>query len=189
MSCKSTGATESTKPAPVGDYAASCLERERAFTESSVLHNNPSVLIRLNYSVEFRYGVLVDIADKVYKGLPVDVSMGYVNVIWQSDAVCHTIQALELAGVPAVPINITGPDVLSVRTLAHRFGEVLGRTAQITGQENETAWLSSAAHSHKLFGMPSVSVETMISWIAGWMLQGGQTWGKPTGFEKRDGKF
>jgi hypothetical protein len=185
----SGGATEDTPPAPVGEYAASCLERERVFTEHSRRQGNPIALIRLNYSVEFRYGVLVDIAQKVFHRLPVDVTMGYVNVIWQGDAVRHTIQALDVAGAPAVPINVTGPEVLSVRALAHRFGEMLGRPVQIVGQENETAWLSSAARAHRIFGRPAVTVEAMTSWISAWMLQGGQIWGKPTGYENREGRF
>jgi nucleoside-diphosphate-sugar epimerase len=146
-------------------------------------------LIRLNYSVEFRYGLLVDIAQMVLAGKPVDVTTGYVNVIWQNDAVAHSIQALEIAGSPAVPINVTGPDTLSVRDLAERFGRVLGRPVVITGTEAETAWLNNASYSHRLFGLPKTSVDSMIQWISEWLVQNGETWGKPTGFERRDGKF
>ena len=185
----SGGAREDTPTAPIGEYAASCVSREQAFAESAAKRGTPVALIRLNYSVEFRYGVLVDIAQKVLAGRPVDVSTGYVNVIWQTDAVAHSIQALELAGVPAVPVNVTGPGTLSVRDLAHRFGVALGRPVQITGTEAETAWLNNAAYSHRLFGEPQTSLDQMIEWVSAWLLQHGETWGKPTGFENRDGRF
>lgn len=185
----SGGATEATPLAAIGQYAASCIAREAAFTQVAAQRGNPVALIRLNYSVEFRYGLLVDIAQAVLQGKPVDVTTGQVNVIWQTDAVAHSIQALAAAGAPAVPINVTGGEILSVRDLAHRFGQALGRPVEITGQESETAWLNNAAWSHRLFGPPSISVEQMISWISAWLLRGGETWGKPTGFEKRDGQF
>ncbi|MFA5266063.1 MAG: NAD(P)-dependent oxidoreductase, partial [Opitutaceae bacterium] len=123
----SGGATEATPVAPVGDYAASCMAREQAFIDASLRCGTATALVRLNYSVEFRYGLLVDIAEKVFRGEPVDVTTGYVNVIWQGDAVAHCIQALELAAAPAVPINVTGAEVLSVRAIALRFGELFGR--------------------------------------------------------------
>lgn len=185
----SGGAREDTPPSPVGDYAASCVAREQAFIHVATTHRTPVALIRLNYSIEFRYGLLVDIAQTVLADRPVDVTTGYVNVIWQTDAVAHTIQALELVGAPAVPINVTGAEILSVRDLAHRFGAALGRPVQIVGTEAETAWLNNAAHSHRLFGRPLTSVDQMIAWISAWLLQHGETWGKPTGFEKRDGRF
>lgn len=146
-------------------------------------------LIRLNYAVEFRYGVLMDIATKVWAGTPVDVSTGYVNVIWQRDAIAHSIAALELAVDPAEPINITGPATLSVRELAGKFGALLGRTVEISGRESPTAWLNNAGRAHQYFGAPETSSETMVGWVAAWIAQGGATWGKPTGFEKRDGRF
>lgn len=186
---ESGGATESTPPAPPGDYAASCYAREKAFAAVSRQHGTPVALIRLNYSIEFRYGVLFDIASKVWRGEPVDVSTGYVNVIWQRDAVEHIIRSLELAGSPAVPVNITGPDVLSVRTLAHRFGELLQRPVTIKGQEAGTAWLNNASFSHRRFGVPPTSIDQMLAWIAEWVRRGGESWGKPTGFEVRSGKF
>ena len=112
-----------------------------------------------------------------------------MNVIWQTDAVAHTIQSLDHAASPAVPINVTGPEILSVRDLAHRFGAALGRPVQISGVEADTAWLNNASHSHRLFGQPLTTVDQMIQWISAWLLQEGETWGKPTGFEKRDGRF
>jgi nucleoside-diphosphate-sugar epimerase len=189
VSPASGGAREDTPPSPVGDYAASCVAREQAFTEIAAARGTPVALIRLNYAVEFRYGLLVDIAQMVLNGQPVDVTTGHVNVIWQTDAVAHTIQSLALAGAPAVPINVTGAEILSVRDLAQRFAAALGRPVQITGTEAGTAWLNNASHSHRLFGPPLTSVDQMIQWISEWLLQDGETWGKPTGFEKRDGRF
>jgi nucleoside-diphosphate-sugar epimerase len=183
------GATEETPVGPVGDYAISCLGREREFSAGSLQHHTPVALIRLNYSVEFRYGVLVDIAQKVWAGAPVDVTMGYVNVIWQRDAIAHVIQSATLAASPAVPINITGPETLEVRLLARRFGQIFGRSVNITGNESPTAWLNNAEKSHRLFGPPATSLDQMMHWVAAWITQNGETWGKPTGFEKRDGKF
>lgn len=185
----SGGATEATPPAPVGEYAASCLAREVAFAEVSRRRGTPVALLRLNYAVEFRYGLLVDLAQRVLRGEPVDVTTGYVNVIWQRDALDHTIRALDLAASPAVPVNLTGPGVLSVRQLATRFGELLDRPVTFTGREADTAWLNNAAASHQRFGPPPTSVDQMQQWIAAWLRHGGSTWGKPTGFEQRDGKF
>ena len=185
----SGGSTEESETDPVGEYAQSCLGRERAFEAVSKAYGTPVVLIRLNYSVEFRYGVLVDIGQKVLAEKPVDITMGYVNVIWQPDAVNQIIQCLKLAGSPAVPINITGPEVLGVKDLALRFGKTFGKTPTFTGEPAETMWLSNAAKSHSLLGKPSVSVDRMVEWIARYLEQGGPTHGKPTGFEKRDGKF
>ena len=186
---ESGGSTEASPTAPVGAYAQSCLGREMAFAEASGIHGNPVALIRLNYAVEFRYGVPVDIAGKVRRGEPVDLSMGYVNVIWQNDALNQIVQTLRLAGSPAVPINITGPEIVAVRSLAHRFGEYFGREPRFIGEEAPTAWLSNASRSHALFGNPAVSGEKMLAWIAAWVARGGDSFHKPTGFEKRDGQF
>lgn len=185
----SGGASEDTPPNPPGEYAASCLAREEAFAEGARRWGTPSALIRLNYSVEFRYGLLVDIAQKVLRDEPVDVTMGYVNVIWQSDAVAHAIRALDLVGSPAVPVNVTGPEILSVRDLAARFGALFSHEVRITGTEAETAWLNDASRTHRRFGPPAVSLDQMTRWIAAWLQQDGSTWGKPTGFERRDGRF
>lgn len=189
MDPASGGASESTPVNPAGDYAKSCLQRELAFVDASARWGTKVVLIRLNYSVEFRYGVLVDIADKVRRHEPIDVSMGYVNLIWQPDALNHIIQSYSVASSPAVPLNITGAEVLRVRDLAQRAGELLGAQPVLTGKEAPTAWLSNASWSHRLFGVPPTPIETMQRWIAAWLKSDGGTWGKPTGFEKRDGKF
>jgi nucleoside-diphosphate-sugar epimerase len=189
VSPRSGGATESTPVFPVGDYAASCVGRERAFEEASIKYHTPVSLIRLNYSVEFRYGTLVDIAQKVLAGEPVDVSTGYFNAIWQPDALIHSILSLEVAGSPAVPVNVTGADILSVREVALIFGQLLEREVRFTGSETETAWLNNPGKSHARFGPPATRVEDMMVWIAAWLRNGWPTWGKPTGFERRDGRF
>jgi nucleoside-diphosphate-sugar epimerase len=186
---ESGGSSENTRPEPIGNYAASCLAREQAFIDAATHQGNAVVLVRLNYSVEFRYGILVDIAQRVLAGEPVDVTMGFVNVIWQPDAVAHCIQALALASSPAVVINVTGAEILSVRDLAQRCGAIAGVAVNITGREAETAWLNNAGRSHRLFGAPPTSVETMLHWIINWLRAGGETWGKPTGFERRDGRY
>lgn len=190
VSPASGGATEATPVDPLpGEYAASCLERERAFAEAAQRYRTEVALIRLNYSVEFRYGVLVDIASRVWRGEPVDVTTGYVNVIWQSDAIDLSLRALELAGAPAVPVNVTGPEILRVRDLAEQFGRLFDKPVTLVGEEAGTAWLSDASWVHGRLGAPSTSVATMQRWIAVWLQRGGETWGKPTAFERRDGKF
>jgi nucleoside-diphosphate-sugar epimerase len=182
---ESGGSTEEDPTEPVGAYARSCLGREEAFRSSGLR----SALIRLNYAIDLRYGVLVDIAQKVMAGEPVDVTMGHVNVIWQGDALAYTVQALAQASAPPFVLNVTGPGVLRVRDLAGRFGEILGREPVIIGEEAETAWLNNPAKCHAMFSPPRVSLEEMIDWIAAWLRQGGSTLGKPTHFETRDGNY
>jgi nucleoside-diphosphate-sugar epimerase len=185
----STGSSESSPTEPTGEYAKSCLGREQAFRRAALNFGTQLALIRLNYSVEFRYGVLVDIGRKVLLGEPLDVTMGYVNLIWQRDAVAHTLRAHELASTATFVLNVTGPDVLKVRDLAGRFGEIFGREPIITGEEAETAWLNDASLSHRLFGPPETRIDQMIEWVAAWLEQGRPTFDKPTGFERRDGNF
>lgn len=185
----SGGAIEETTPAPLGDYAASCLARENAFAEMTRRCDGKVVLIRLNYSVEFRYGLLVDIAQRVLRNDPVDVTMGYANVIWQRDAVAYALQALDVAARPAVPLNVTGTGVLSVRELAQCFGKLLNKDVTIAGREAETAWLSNASRAHQLFGPPATLLDDMVTWVADWLCETGVTLGKPTGFERRDGRY
>lgn len=189
VSIKSNGCSEEDEPAPSGDYAVSCRGRELAFEKVSAQHGTPVVLIRLNYAVEFRYGVLTDIAQKLMDGAPLDVSTGWVNVIWQRDAVDHIIRSIQVAASPAVPLNITGAPALSVRKLAQTLGAMLGRDPMIVGEEEAACWLNNPARSHAVFGTPPVSPDQMTSWIAAWMLAGGGTHGKPTKFENRAGKF
>jgi nucleoside-diphosphate-sugar epimerase len=183
------GSLETDEPAPTGDYAMSCLGRERIFAYFSDTLGIPLVLLRLNYAVEMRYGVLRDIADRVNAGQPVDVSMGSFNAIWQADANAMAIQALALAQCPSRTLNITGTEVLSVRRVAERLAGLLGRQAAFTGVESEDALLSNASLAHQLLGYPGVPIEKMIEWIAGWVRRGGESLGKPTHFEARDGRF
>jgi nucleoside-diphosphate-sugar epimerase len=183
------GSTEESATVPVGDYAVSCLGREQAFRDAALARGTRSVLIRLNYAIDLRYGVLVDIAQRVLAGRPVDVSMGHVNVIWQGDALAHTIQALPLASAPPEVLNVTGPGILEVRDLAERFGDRFGKVVRYTGEEAEAVWLNDASKAHRLFGRPAVRVGEMVEWIATWLEGGGETLGKPTHFEARDGNY
>ena len=186
---ESGGSTEGSLVEPPGAYARSCLGRENAFVTGSLTHGTRCSLIRLNYAIDLRYGVLVDIARKVRDGQPVNVEMGYVNVIWQRDAVDHILQSLPRASSPPLILNVTGKQVLSVRDLAERFAATFGTTAIIEGSEAPNAWLSNPARSHQMFGPPHISVDQMISWIASWLEQGGELLDKPTHFEVRDGTY
>lgn len=186
---ESGGSLETDDLEPLGDYANSCVGRERIFHWFSHKYKTPLSIFRLNYSVDLRYGVLVDIAQKVLNGKPVDVTMGYANLIWQGDANARAIQCLEHASVPPFLLNVTGPEILSVRELAHRFARLFGKEAIITGTEADTALLSDAARSTELFGPPLVGSDTLIQWVADWLLLGGSTLNKPTHFEKFDGKY
>jgi nucleoside-diphosphate-sugar epimerase len=188
-SVASGGATEETPVDPLGEYAASCIGRERVFTFFSHRFGTPVCLYRLNYAVELRYGVLVDIASKVWNGEPVDISTGYLNLIWQGDAVARAIQCLDVAAMPAVPLNVTGPDILRVRDLAAAFGRIFEREVTLTGEENDVCWLANASRSLELFGPVTVGLDQMIEWTADYLLQGGGLLGKPTHFESRSGKF
>ncbi|MHB0875834.1 MAG: NAD-dependent epimerase/dehydratase family protein [Anaerolineae bacterium] len=183
------GATESDPASPVGEYAQSVLARERLFEYFSRELGTPVTTVRLNYAIDLRYGVLYDVAQKVFQGQPVDVTMGHANVIWQGDANAAVLQAFSLCATPPAVMNLTGPEIVSVRWAAQRFAEHFGKPATIVGTEAPTALLSNAAHCFSLFGYPTVALETMIRWIAHWMQAGGTSLGKPTHFETRDGKF
>jgi nucleoside-diphosphate-sugar epimerase len=185
----SGGATEQTPPGPVGEYAQSVLARERLFEYHSKLYGTPVVLLRLNYAVELRYGVLVDLARKVFERRPIDVAMGHVNVIWQGDANSVCLRSFPLCQSPAAVLNLTGPGTLSVREIARQFGARFGIEPVLIGQEAETALLNNASRCHELFGPPRVSLDQMLDWIAHWVAIGGPSLDKPTHFEVRDGKF
>jgi nucleoside-diphosphate-sugar epimerase len=185
----SGGATEDTAPAPLGEYAQSVLARERLFEHFSRCHGTPVTLLRLNYAIDLRYGVLLDIGSKVFEGRSVDVTMGAVNVIWQGDANSVALRSLALGQSPPLILNLTGPETLSVRVVAKRFGEIFGKQAIVEGQEAPTALLNNAARCHRLLGFPSVTADQMIEWTADWIRMGGTTLGKPTHFESRDGRF
>lgn len=186
---KSGGASEQTPPDPVGEYAQSCLGRERMFDYYSEHHGEKVVHIRLNYSVEMRYGVLVDIAGKVWNEQPVDVTTGYANVIWQGDACNHILRSLELAASPARVLNVTGPETFSVRQVALEFGRLLDKPVRLAGEENGRAYLSNATQANNLFGNPAVPLGRIIDWTADWIRRGGERLAKPTHFETQDGKY
>lgn len=185
----SGGATEQTAPAPRGEYAMSCLGRERMFQHAALEWGTPVTLVRLNYANDLRYGVLRDIAERVWRDEPVDLSMGAVNVIWQGDANRAILQCVPLCASPARILNLTGPETVSVRWLAERFGALFGRVPRFTGQEGPDALLSNAAEYCRLFGYPRVTLMQMIEWTADWVRQGGPSLNKPTHFETRDGKY
>jgi nucleoside-diphosphate-sugar epimerase len=183
------GASESEPVAFLGEYASTCVGRERVFSHFAALHGSRQLMYRLNYAVELRYGVLVDIAMKVMHGEPVDVTMGWLNCIWQGDACARAIQCLAHTANPPRILNITGPEKLSIRALAAEFGRRFEREPILTGTEAQTAWLSDASESVRLFGPPTVSVPAMMDMIAGYLRAGGHLFGKPTHFEIRSGKF
>lgn len=189
VSVASGGATESTAPGPVGDYAASALGRERIFEHFSSVAGTHVTILRLNYAVEPRYGVLRDVADRVYRGDAIDLNMGYVNVIWQRDANAIALRALAHCTAPPLVLNVTGPQTISVRELAERFGEHFGRAPKFSGREAETALLSDARRAVELFGAPSMDLPAMVERIAAWVAGGGASLGKPTHYEQREGRF
>lgn len=183
------GSREEDALGPPGDYANSCVGRERIFTYFSNKNQTPVAIYRLNYAIDFRYGVLLDVAQKVQNGEALDVAMGHANVIWQGDANAQAIQCLGHASTPPAIFNVTGPETISLRSLAQRFGERLGKEVKIVGEEAPTAWLNNSGKAVKTFGYPSVALEQMIEWVAQWVEQGGSTLGKPTHFEEREGEF
>lgn len=183
------GASEQTQPGPVGEYAQSALGRERMFEYFSNRYGTRVTLLRLNYAIDLRYGVLLDIGQKIFERRPIDVTMGHVNVIWQGDANSVALRSFALCSSPPAVLNLTGPETIAVRWIARRFGERFGVEPVIVGTESDTALLSNAARCHRLFGYPSVTVEQMIEWVSDWIGMGGATLSKPTHFETRDGKF
>ncbi|MEN6454931.1 MAG: NAD(P)-dependent oxidoreductase [Prolixibacteraceae bacterium] len=185
----SGGSLETDIPLPVGEYAQSCLGRERLFEYGAKKYGTPVALVRLNYAVELRYGVLVDIAAKVRNRQDVDLSMGYFNVIWQGDANDVVLRALEHAGSPAMILNITGPETLSVREIAKKFAKHFGVEAKLTGEEAITALLSNSKKAYGLYGEPRTPIDKVIGWIAAWIKEEQRLLGKPTHFEVRDGKY
>jgi nucleoside-diphosphate-sugar epimerase len=184
------GAAESVPATPPpGDYAWSCVGRERMFEHGSLRWGTPGRLARLSYAIDMRYGVLCDVAGSVFAGQPVDVTMGHADVIWQGDANEQALRLLAHCTTPATPINITGPQHTSVRWLAEEFGKRFGRAPVLTGQEAPTAWLIDTARAQALFGPPRVPMTAMIDWVADWVRRGGPSLGKPTHFQTRDGKY
>ena len=183
------GSRETDAPSPVGEYAMSCLGRERVFEFFSQEYNIPMALIRLNYACELRYGLLVDLAHKVRAGEVIDLSMGHFNTIWQGDANAMALQAFAQLRSPPRVVNVTGPELLSVREVCEQFGRLMKRPLKFSGTECDAALLSNAHQAFELWGRPRVNAEQLIGWVADWILRGGSSLGKPTHFESRDGKF
>ena len=183
------GATEISPVAPIGEYAQSCLSRERICTYFSSQFGTPMVILRLNYAIDLRYGILLDIAEKVYAEEPISLEMGNVNVIWQGDANAIVLQAFAHCQSPPLILNVTGPETVSIRYLAARFGALFKKSPRFEGKEAPTALLSNASRCHQLFGYPCISLGQMIEWIVEWVRIDGPTLHKPTHFEVRDGKF
>ncbi len=183
------GADEAVTPDPVGEYAQSCLARERLFEHASRQNGTPVTIFRLNYAIDLRYGVLHDIASQVHRGEAVDVTMGNVNVIWQGDANTIALRALTIASSPPTVLNVTGPETISTRWLVEQFARRFGVEPQITGEEAPTALLSNAGQAFARFGYPSVALDTMIDWVAAWIEAGGPALNKPTHFQERQGNF
>lgn len=186
---ESGGSKESDPPLAIGEYAQSCLGRERMFEYGSNRYNTGVALIRLNYSVEMRYGVLVDIALKVKNNEPVDLTMGHFNVIWQGDLNDFVLRSLELAVSPARILNITGEEILSVRHTALEFGKLFGVTPRFENSEAPTALLNNSELAFSIFGRPKTPINQVIKWIAHWINDEKALLGKPTHFEVRDGKY
>ena len=185
----SGGATEETVPAPLGEYAWSVLARERIFEHFSRRDGTPVTIYRLNYAAELRYGVPLDIARQVREGQPIDLAMGHFNAIWQGDANAMALACLGLTESPPRILNVTGPELVSVRELAIRFGERFGVEPIFTGAEAETALLSDASRALELFGPPSVSLDELVDWIGEWLEQGGPVLDKPTHYQTPDGVY
>jgi len=183
------GPREDDAPGPVGEYAQSCLGRERMFQHFSSCHGTPVTLIRLNYANECRYGIIVDLTLKVLHGKPVDVTMGAVNLIWQGDANGYIIRALSLAGSPPTVLNVTGRETVAIGDLAARIGNVLGVEPTLAGQEADTALLSNASRCIDTFGPPETSLDEMVKRIVAWVAAGKKMLNKPTKYDVRDGRF
>ncbi len=184
------GCTEDVPADPVGEYAQSCLGRERMFDYYAETAGEKVVHIRLNYAVELRYGVLYDIASRVWAGESNDITTGYANVIWQGDCSNQVLQSFSLAtAAPAKILNITGPEIISIQETAETFATLMGKTATFTGETNGIGYLNNSAQATKLFGTPAVTVPQVIEWIAAWIMQGGENLGKATHFETQNGKY
>lgn len=183
------GSVETDAPQPVGEYAMSCLGRERMFEHFSRTLGIPTALLRLNYACELRYGVLVDLAKRIWAGQPVDLGMGWFNCLWQGDANALTLQTLALTASPPFILNLTGPELLRVRAVAEELGRRMNRSVAFVGAEGDSALLNNATEAGRRFGPPRISAGELLGWVADWVRRGGPDLGKPTHFESRDGRF
>ncbi len=185
----SGGCTEKDKTGPVGEYAMSCLARERAFEYAANTFGTKIFIYRLNFAVDLRYGVIYDMADKILKGTSISVTTPVLNCIWQGSANEIAIRGLLHAEAPAKIMNVTGPETLSIKKTAKMLGEYLGKEPIFEGEEGTDAYLNDASEAMEIFGYPSVSAKTLIKWQAEWLLDGGRGLGKPTHFEERKGSY
>jgi nucleoside-diphosphate-sugar epimerase len=183
------GSREEDRPNPVGEYAMSCLGRERMFEYSSRVHQTPVAILRLNYATEMRYGVLVDLARRVSQREPIDVTMGYFNVIWQADANAMALASLLHAAAPPLTVNLAGPEELGVRATCTELSRLLNVDVSFIGQEARDALLSNGSRGWELLGPPRIAASQLIAWTADWIRRGGESLGKPTHFESRSGRF
>ena len=183
------GADENLAPNPPGEYAQSCVGRERIFEYFSRQFATPGRLLRLNYAIDMRYGVLHDIATKILGEKPIDVRLGHVNFIWQGDASAQALRCLAHCDMPTSPINVSGHEILAVRDLAAKFGQRFGRAPVIVGKEEPTAWLTNTSQATILFGLPVVDTDQLIRWTADWVSRSMPSLGKPTKYEVRDGRY
>lgn len=183
------GSREDSELGPPGEYAMSCIGRERIFQHFSRQHASPGTLIRLSYAIDMRYGVLHDVGRKVLAGEPIDLSMGHVNVIWQGDACSQSIRSLRHGAVPSLPLNISGPETVSIRALALAFGDRFGVKPDLVGCETPTAWLGNTSKAADLFGYPTVPLSRMVDWTADWLQRDMESLGKSTHFEVRTGTY
>lgn len=183
------GVSEDQPTDPVGEYGQSCLGRERIFQHFSTKYNIPTLIYRLNYAIDFRYGVLLEIAKSVAEERPINLTTGFVNVIWQGDANEIAIRAFHHCEVPAKILNVTGPETISVKWVAEQFGHYFGKKPAFVNEVQSTALLSNASLAHRLFGYPRVTLRQMIEVTARWLQEGGKTLNKPTHFQERQGKF
>lgn len=189
MPVLSGGASENISPEPIGEYAQSCLGRERMFEHFAKVNKTPLLIYRLNYANDVTYGVLLEIALSVKEERPIDLNMGHFNAIWQGDANEIALRSLHHCTVPATFLNVTGPETISVRWCANEFGRLFGREPKFTGEEQPNCILNNAAESFKIFGYPKVSLKTMIELLVEWTNEGGKKLNKPTHFQERKGKY
>jgi len=183
------GSVEEDRPVPVGEYAQSCLGRERIFEYFSRANGTPVCILRLNYALDVRYGIIHDLAQTIWEGRPVNRTVGHFNAIWQGDANSQALQSLDLCSAPPAILNLTGPETVSVTTLAETLGRLLGKPVTYCGEEGPIAYLNNAAKAQRLFGYPRIPLTHVINWTADWIKQGGRSLGKPTHFEVSDGKY
>lgn len=183
------GSVEGDPLTPPGEYANSCIGRERLLEYFSAHHQTPGRLIRLSYAIDMRYGVLHDIAQAVLDGMPVSLQMSHVNVIWQGDANMYALQSLVHTTTPTSPLNISGPEIASVREIAIAFGKIFNREPIFTGEPQAKMWLVNTKKQRRLFGQPSVPLEKLIEWTADWVGNRRASLGKPTRFEVADGAY